>query len=291
MSRASVPELKVGVWLSSVRPEMFVDLTVEAERLGFESVWMSEHLILPTGQAQPPGTEVAHATISAATPTFDALGYLSHLAAVTSEIRLGTWVYLLGLRHPFVSARAVQTLDVVSGGRCDLGVGAGWLAGEWEAAQLDFASRGRRLSESIEVCRRLWSEESVEHRGEFYSFDGVGFEPKPIQRPGPPVHVGGESRAALRRAAELGDGWIGMQHTPASAAAVVATLGALGAGQVGGRDAFQVTVGGSAASADDRAAWESSGVTRVIVSPWKRSADALGALRDVAAGLGLEPRG
>src|SRR6185369_1943026 len=113
-------------------------------------------------------------------------------AAKTERIRLGTGVYNIGLRHPFVTARAVQTLDVVSGGRVELGIGASWLAEEWVATQLDFASRGRRVDETIAVVRRLWSEPEVTHRGEFFSFERVVFEPKPVQKPGPPILIGGE---------------------------------------------------------------------------------------------------
>ena len=291
MSAAPATTLKVGVWLSKLRPQFFADVAREAERLGYESLWISEHLILPAASEVSPGAAgEAHATISPATPTFDALGYLSYLAGLTSDIRLGTWIYLLGLRHPFVAARAVQTLDLVSNGRVELGIGAGWLAAEWQATGLDFDSRGRRMVESLEVCRRLWREDTVAHHGTFFDFGPVGFEPKPVQQPSPPVHIGGESDTALRRAAALGDGWIGMQHSPESAGRVVDRLVEFGAG-IGRRDgSFQVTVGGSIENGSDRAAWEASGVTRLIASPWKRSHEALDGLRQLAAVLDLVPR-
>jgi probable F420-dependent oxidoreductase len=278
------------VWLSKVRPELFVEVAREADQLGYESLWISEHLILPVGEATSPGAVgEAHASISPLTPTLDALGYLSFLAGLTTNIRLGTWIYILGLRHPFVAARAAQTLDLVSNGRLELGIGAGWLAGEWDAAGLDFASRGRRMMESLEVCRRLWRDPQVEHHGEFFDFGAVGFEPKPVQKPSPPVHIGGESDVALRRAATAGDGWIGMQHTPESAARIVERLVAFGAAAGEEPDSFQVTVGGSIDSPADLEAWRASGVTRVIVSPWKRSAEAVPVLRDLANALGLAP--
>jgi probable F420-dependent oxidoreductase len=291
MSVGRADALKVGVWISKLRPQLFLDVAREADRLGYESLWISEHLILPAASATSPGAAgEAHATISPATPTFDALAYLSYLAGSTSEIRLGTWIYLLGLRHPFVAARAVQTLDLVSNGRMELGIGAGWLAGEWQATGLDFESRGRRMVESLEVCRRLWREETVEHHGEFFDFGPVGFEPKPVQQPSPPVHIGGESEVALGRAAALGDGWIGMQHTADSANQVVDRLAALGAAVGAPHDPFQVTVGGSIERSSDRAAWEASGVTRLIVSPWQRSHEALDGLQRLAAVLDLVPR-
>ena len=162
-----------------------------------------------------------------------------------------------------------------------VGVGAGWLASEWEAAELDPAQRGVRLDEAIDVCRRLWTEPVVEHHGPSFSFPPVAFEPKPLQRP-IPIHVGGESEAALRRAARSGDGWLGMAHTPDSAAAVVERLRDLCAR--GGRadDALEVTVGGDCASPEDVERWAKAGVDRLIVAPWRRSADALDAMADFA---------
>src|SRR5439155_172296 len=161
-----------------------------------------------------PGEE--HPPVPASTPVYDAGAYLSFIAARTTRIRLGTFVYLLGIRYPFVGARAFATLDVVSGGRSEVGVGAGWLVNEWEAVGLDPRTRGRRFEEAIAVCKRLWTEDVIEHHGEFFDFPPVMFEPKPVQKPHPPVLVGGESDRALERAARLGDGWIGMHHTPDS---------------------------------------------------------------------------
>jgi probable F420-dependent oxidoreductase len=274
--------VKFGVALGRLNPGLFVAATEEAERLGYESVWLPEHLVLPVAMAGSPHPGDDHPPVPPSTPVFDAFAYLAHLAGRTSTIRLATHVYLLALRHPFVAARAVQTLDLVSGGRAEVGVGAGWLASEWEAAGLDFASRGRRLDEALGVCSRLWSEEVVEHHGEFFDFGPVMFEPKPVQAPRPPVHVGGESAPAQRRAARLGDGWVGITHTPASVAEVVATLERLRdeAGRGGAR--FEVSVGGPVESPEDVRRFEEAGVDRLIVSPWSRSREALDGLRRFA---------
>ena len=113
----------------------------------------------------------------------------------TERVRLGTHVYNLGLRHPFVAARAVQTLDIVSGGRFEFGIGASWLEEEWVAVELDFTTRGRRVDEAIEVCKQLWTEDAVDHHGEFFDFEGAVFVPKCVQQPWPPILVGGESDA------------------------------------------------------------------------------------------------
>jgi probable F420-dependent oxidoreductase len=212
----------------------------------------------------------------------DAFGYLSYLAGRTERIRLGTHVYLLGLRHPFVAARAVQTLDLVSGGRAEVGVGAGWLESEWRAAGLDPRTRGARLDEAIAVCRRLWTEAVVEHRGECFDFEPVCFEPKPVQRPHPPILVGGDSERALRRAARLGDGWVGFTYTAESVVAPIARLRTLLA-EAGRDDApFEFVCGGAVETAADVARFADAGVTRLIVAPWERSKVALDGVRRFA---------
>jgi probable F420-dependent oxidoreductase len=281
--------VKFGIALGRLNPAFFVDCTLEAERLGFESVWLPEHLIFTSRMSRSPHPGEEHPPVPPTTPIFDAFAYLAYLAGRTERVRLGTHVYNVGLRHPFVAARGVQTLDLVSGGRAEFGVGASWLEEEWVAAQLDFHRRGRRVDEALEVCQRLWTEEVVSHHGEFFSFDGAVFEPKPTQRPWPPILVGGESDAALRRAARLGDGWIGMSHDFESGARQVARLRALRA--EAGRDAerFEVCLGGPVAGPDDVRRWEELGVTRLIVSPWARSREARTGMADFASLVGLPP--
>ncbi len=199
--------MKFGIALGQLNPAFFVEATVEGERLGYESVWLPEHLVLPVQMAGSPFAGEEHPPVPPSTPVFDAVAYLSFLAGRTSTIRLGTWVYLLGLRHPFVGARAFATLDIVSGGRAAVGLGAGWLDTEWDAVGLDFRSRGRRLDEAISVCRRLWEEEVVEHHGEFFDFGPVMFEPKPVQRPLPLLIGGGGEKVTMRIAARYADEW------------------------------------------------------------------------------------
>jgi len=265
--------VKVGISLGFLHPAVWPALAVAADELGFESVWVPEHLVLPVRMSGSLRGD-DHPPVPPDIPVFDAFAYLSFLAGRTSSVRLGTYVYLLGLRHPFVSARAIATLDVVSGGRAEVGVGAGWLREEWDAVGLPFTSRGRRLEEALYVCRRLWADREIEHHGEFYDFDAVMFEPKPVQQPGPRVHIGGVSEVALRRAAQLGDGWMGMNTTPDEATAHIARLHALGAGPT-----FDCTVLGAAESHDDLARWADAGVTRVLLNNLGRSREAAGTLR------------
>ncbi len=199
-------------------------------------------------------------------------------------------MYNVGLRHPFVAARAVQTLDVLSGGRVEFGIGASWLAEEWDAIGLDFHTRGRRVDEALAVCKQLWTDPEIEHHGEFFDFDAVAFEPKPVQKPWPPILVGGESPAALRRAARACDGWIGMGHTFETAAPQIAALRRQLAENDRTEDDFQFCLGATVTSADDVERWEELGVTRIIVRPWSRSPDVVETMERLADIVGLEPR-
>ncbi|MCG5211680.1 TIGR03619 family F420-dependent LLM class oxidoreductase [Streptosporangium sp. KLBMP 9127] len=262
--------MKLGVPLGLLHPAVWRDVAVAADELGYESLWMPEHLVFATdlSLAVYPGGDAP--AISPATPLFDAPAFLCWLAGLTSRVKLGTAVHLFALRHPFVSARAFATLDAVSGGRAVCGVGAGWYEGEWVAAGLDFATRGPRLDEALQVARRLWTEPAVAHEGRFYRFPEVAFEPKPVQ-PHLPILAGGESAAALRRAATLCDGWISMPHTLDTIRSPLDRLAAL-------RDdrPFSVTVHAydlSGPGEIDR--WAALGVDRLIVRPWRNSREAV----------------
>lgn len=276
------PMVKLGIALGRLHPSRHLEAVLEAERLGFESAWLPEHLVFPEAMQGSPLPGESHPPVPATTPVFDAFSYLAFLAGRTQNLRLGTHVYLLGLRHPFVAARAVQTVDWVSQGRLEVGIGAGWLDSECRAAGIDFRTRGRRLDEALLVCKRLWTDPVVEHRGEFFSFEPVVFEPKPLQKPWPPILVGGESPAALRRAAHLGNGWLGLNHTPDSVLGPIERLRVLREQYETTDTLFQVTVGASIKDRDDWKRWQETGVHRLIVSPWARSRDAVDALRRLA---------
>jgi len=276
--------MKIGVPLFMIRPEQMADVAVRAEALGFESVWVAEHLVFPAEiRSRYPYAKEGVPPINPATPLLDPLLVLMQVAARTQRIRLGTNVYILPLRHPIAVARMVTTLDVLSGGRVSFGVGLGWLAEEFDAVGLDFATRAARGREAIRALRALWTEEEPSFHGRTVQFGPVRFEPKPAQRPHPPILVGGESGAALKRAAELGDGWYGVGHTPQTAAGQVARLREYldAAGRAGVPFDYTLSHKGEL-SRDDLKRYAEIGITRVVSLPWRRAREADEALGRLA---------
>ena len=191
-------------------PQDVIDIGVRAEQMGYDSVWVSHHVLNAGYVLDRLGGR----------PYYDALTILTYLAAVTERVHLGTTVLVLPYLHPIVLAKSLATLDVLSKGRVIVGVGVGALRPESDALGSNFARRGAYSDESIEIMKALCTEDDPTFEGEFYSFSGVKFAPKPAQQPHPPIWIGGRSRAAIRRTARLGDGW----HPNPSTVAEVADL-------------------------------------------------------------------
>jgi len=232
--------LNFGTTLYNYTPEEQVAVAKKAEQCGFASIWSGDHLVLPAvmplrDTAKPdmpirkvdPKSPTARVIFPATEPMPDVFITHAFMAAATTRLEFGTAIYILALRPPMVSARAIGTLDRLSGGRVLVGVGLGWMPHEFELAGVDFASRGRRTEECIRIMKKLWTEEEPEYQGEFHSFGPARFEPKPATAGGPPILVGGESEIALRRAAAFGDGWCGRLHTPDTMRAHVDRLAAM----------------------------------------------------------------
>jgi alkanesulfonate monooxygenase len=174
---------------------------VRAETLGFESLWAWDHVIL--------GVEPAF-------PILDAVGTLTAIAARTARIKLGTGVLVLPLRNPTVAAKAIGTLDVISGGRLILGVAAGWYAREFDAAGVPFRQRGRLFERNLDILTRLWTEDRVTLQADEFNLREAVMRPRPAQRPRPPILIGGYVDAVLRRVATRADGWLTYFYTPES---------------------------------------------------------------------------
>ncbi|WP_072805873.1 TIGR03619 family F420-dependent LLM class oxidoreductase [Rhodococcoides yunnanense] len=242
-----------------------------AEQIGVAAGWVPEHLAWPVSiDTTYPYKSDGRPPVSTGFPTHDPWVLLSAAAATTTTMRLGTSIYILPLRDPHVTARAVGTLDLVSRGRAVLGVGVGWMEEEFEAVGQDFASRGKRTDEIIDILRGLWSAGTYGHESEHYSFRPVHFEPKPPQGALLPILVGGESPRALRRAAEVGDGWIGLDHTVESVQPRLDRLRAVRAASERAEQPLTVALRISPTStADDIKRFEDLGIDEVRMQAWE----------------------
>jgi probable F420-dependent oxidoreductase len=201
--------MKFGLNLAGLGFRHYPEVAEVAEEHGFYCIWAPEHLIFPTDMPNKYlYTPDGYPPMSSDAPAFDPWVVLAAVASRTQSIKLGTSVFILPLRHPVAVARSVITLDRMSGGRVLCGVGVGWMPEEFEIVGENFHNRGKRADEMIDLMRRLWSEDIIEFRGEFYDIPPVKFQPKPIDRQhGIPFIIGGTSPAALRRAGRIGDGW------------------------------------------------------------------------------------
>jgi probable F420-dependent oxidoreductase len=246
-------------------------LAQAAEERGFESIWLPDHLVIPQRvDSRYPYSPDGESGLVPDTEILDPWVILSFIGAATTRLRLGTYVYILPLRHPFVTAKAAASVDVLSGGRLLMGIGAGWLSEEFEAAGEPFAERGRRSSEAIEIMRALWTREVVTWDGDHYPFGAAGMSPRPDASI--PVLVGGHSGPALRRAAALGDGWIGSPKTaadlPAHLDEMVPRIEAALEGAGRSREGFELTSGVMGPPSDEAWAAASAALDRVILAPW-----------------------
>jgi probable F420-dependent oxidoreductase len=205
--------MRFGVQLSIKPPAEQFELVRRVEALGFESVWTGDH-------------------VSFHNPMYEALTLLATYIPITSRIRLGTAVYLLALRTPAIAAKITSTLDALSGGRLIFGVGVGGEnPKEFEVVGVPHAERGARVTEGIDVVRTLWRDTPASFKGRFTQFEGVSLDPKPVQKPGPPIWIGGRSDAAMTRAGRQGDGWVSYVVQPERYAQSVAKIRAAAAGR------------------------------------------------------------
>ena len=191
-------------------PEAVRSLAQRAEDLGFDSVWVSDHIILPrqVRSFYPYAADGVPAFVPDE-PYFEALSALNFLAGCTQRVRLGTHVLIVPYRNPVLTAKTLATLDVLSGGRLILGVGVGWMEEEFKALGLDtYAARGAVTDEYLQLYKELWTKDEPVFQGRHYQLSGSGFQPKPVQKPHPPIWIGGHTGPAIRRAARLGDGWV-----------------------------------------------------------------------------------
>ena len=186
-------------------PEAITAVARNAEQLGYHSLWVSDHIITPRKiESAYPGGRYR---VQPEWPFLEPVSTLLYAAAVTKRIRLGTSVLVITQRQPVVLAKQLATLDFLSNGRLIFGAGAGWMKEEFQALNVPFANHGPRMAEYLEVIRRCWTEDDPSFDGRYYKLGDVGFYPKPVQKPHPPIWVGGFADGALRRVAQYGNAW------------------------------------------------------------------------------------
>jgi probable F420-dependent oxidoreductase len=261
--------MKFGVMFANAgpfgSPDRLAHFARKAEQVGVESLWTVEHVVVPKGYAsQYPYSKSGKMPGPEQSPIPDPLIWMTYAAAVTTKIKLATGVLILPQRHPFYVAKEVATLDQLSRGRVILGVGIGWLEEEFRGLGIPFAERAARTEESIQALRSLWGDAPSEFQGKHYRWSAVESNPKPAQRPGVPIHVGGHVPGAARRAARFGDGFF-----PARGDKLAELLPVLASECAAlGRDprTIEITTGG-AASPDEVKRLRDLGVQRFMLTP------------------------
>ncbi len=209
--------MKFGVCIPHYGIPLDVDnltnMAIKAEEMGFDSVWVTDHIIVP--HEIPDRTDIVYRH-----DMLEPLSLLTHLGAVTKRVNIGTSVIILPYRNPVVLAKAIATADVLSKGRVIFGAAIGWMEGDFKALNAPFADRGVVSDEYLQLLRELWTNPTPNFQGEHFQISDVTFSPMPVQKPHPPIWVGGRSRRGVRRAVRYGDAWYPSQLPPAQVAGV-----------------------------------------------------------------------
>lgn len=269
---ASEVPVKFGLAFANVgpfvQPDEAVFLATAAEEAGIESLWTVEHAAVPTGyQARYPYSKDGKMPGPETSPIPDPLVWLSYVAAATTRIRLGTGILILPQRHPIYTAKEVATLDVLSKGRAILGIGIGWLEEEFQALGVPFDERVGRTEEACAALRALWGADARSFQGQYYAWDAIQSNPKPVQPGGVPIVVGGHVLGAARRAARVGDGFFPMKTEGGRLAEL---LGAMSdeCARVGRDPAkIEVTTALPGPDLDAIRRLEDQGVSRLVMGP------------------------
>jgi probable F420-dependent oxidoreductase len=221
--------MKIGTFATFMSPyatpAMIADFGIRAEQAGLDSIWMGEHVLLFDEMENPyPGSRDGRIPVPEGGGMLDTVATFGFLASATSTIRLGTGICLVPQRNPVYTAKEFATLDWLSGGRVDFGIGVGWCKEEVIACGYSWEDRGGRCDEFLELMQSLWTEEVTNYDGQHVQVTGARLDPKPIQQPHLPITVGGHGAPSLRRAARFGSGWYGFALTPAQTAPILTRL-------------------------------------------------------------------
>ncbi len=283
--------MKFGVSLFPLRPEQIIDVTLKAEELGYDSVWLGEHVVTPMQSDSTfpyaGGDDDSHDAFHGTLPFYDPYAVLNYLAALTRTIRLAVSISIVPLHDPFHLARSATTLDLFSKGRFIFGMGGGWLKEEFEILGRDWETRGTRFNETLEVMTSLFTREVTEYSGKTLTVPPVGMVPKPQSQPHPPFVFGGHAKAALRRAARWGNGWLASELSPEEMLASVKTLEALRTEAGRGDEPFEISchVMGEP-DAEMVQQYADAGVDRLVVRPWLKGREAVDNITRLAERLG-----
>jgi probable F420-dependent oxidoreductase len=264
--------LDIGIISTGGPPDIVERYVQTAEAAGFASLWASEHVVFFEDYAPTyPYAASGRPPMEADTAMMEPLNLLSFIAAKTKRIRLGTGVFLLPQRNPVYTAKETATVDVLSGGRLDFGIGVGWLREEFEAVDVPFEERGARCDEYIEILKRLWTKDIAEFSGRFYELAPCIQKPHPVQRPHPPILVGGTSAPAIRRAARLGDGWVAINLTVAEVSEKLTSLRAQRQDAGLSMDGFRSTLMmvNYPVTPADLAGYRDAGIDQIVLPPMK----------------------
>ncbi len=288
--------MRIGLFAPLAAPfataEYLETLGRAAEERGFHSLWVAEHVVLFDDYASAyPYAADGRLPAQPENGMLEPFSTLSFLAAVTDRIRLGTGICLVPQRNPVYTAKEAATVDFLSGGRLDLGVGVGWLAEEFRAVAVPFERRGARCRSYIEVMRRLWCDATSEYKDDFYELPPCRMYPKPVQSPHPPIHFVGESDAALRRVADLGQGWYGFNRDPDEAADGIARLRTLLEARGRSLDDVEVSISPylKPVAADALPRYRDAGADQLIVVAFAFDRDGLLSTLDGLAKSFVEP--
>lgn len=237
----------------------------KAEELGFESIWYAEHPVMPVSTTSRfPGSEDGQVpwTYSHFADPFIALAQAS---GATSKIKLATGITLIPERNPLVLAKTISTLDLFSGGRLLLGIGAGWHREETEMMGGDFDHRWTQTKESILAMKEMWTKDEAEFHGKYYDFPPVRVFPKPFQKPHPPVILGGMARNVFKRVIEWGDGWMPNRTTPGMIEQSRKTLSDMATEAGRDPESISITIYGQQPDLDLIRSFHDAGANRVVV--------------------------
>ena len=287
--------LFLGLGVPPATPQYLRVVAQGADERGFSSLWLGEHVVLFDVHAKNyPYAQSGEFPIKGEGGMAEPFTALSFAAAVTENIRLGTGVCLVPQRNPLYTAKEVAAIDWLSNGRFDFGIGIGWQREEFDALQVPFAARGRRTDEYIELMRRLWCDAESAFSGEFWDLAPSRAYPKPVQTPHPPIYVGGESDAALRRVVRLGAQWFPFNLDPDGLAARRTDLAALlrtaGTGTLRSIDEVRIIVRPSPAASGPgfAGAFADAGAEQLIIpAPRVAAGEVPAALDALASAYGL----